>query len=138
MIVRLLDALEVHLGQTLRHDAKRLGMTEATARVLLAFESGDALPMARMAERLGREPSTATRFVDRAERDGLVLRVAGETDRRSRVVRLSPEGEERRRQLLEQRVQRARAIEAAMAAEIGLGAEQMEWFLTALVRAAGR
>lgn len=76
--------------------------------------------------------------MDRAERDGLVLRVAGETDRRSRVVRLSPEGEERRRQLLEQRVQRARAIEAAMAAEIGLGAEQMEWFLTALVRAAGR
>lgn len=135
MTARLLDALEVHLGRALRHDARQLGLTEATARVLLAFEGLEVLPMAALADRLGREPSTATRFVDRAEREGFVLRVAGEKDRRSRLVRLAPRGEEQRRALLEVRHTRARALEGAVAARIGLGADQLEWFLQALVAA---
>ncbi len=138
MIARLLDTLEVHLGQTLRQDAARLGLSEATARVLLACEPGDLVPMTQLATRLGRENSTATRLVDRAEREGLVIRVAGADDRRSRIVRLSPAGEDRRRALLEQRELRAKALEAAVGAEIGLTPDQMEWFLTALARAIAR
>lgn len=138
MTARLLDALEVQLGLALRQDAQRVGVTESTARVLLAFEGLEILPMAAMAERLGREPSTATRFVDRAEADGLVLRVAGEQDRRSRLVRLAPKGEDLRRTLLEVRLARARALENAVAATIGLGVDQLEWLLQALVAAGQR
>jgi DNA-binding MarR family transcriptional regulator len=132
MLERLLDQIEIHLGQALRHDAQRRGLREATARVLLALEPDDALPMSRVAERLGREPSTATRFVDRAEEDGLVLRVAGDSDRRSRWVRLTPRGLELRQALLEVRALRARRIEGALETSTGLGAHQVEWFLQSL------
>jgi DNA-binding MarR family transcriptional regulator len=137
MLERLLDQIEVHLGQALRHDAGRQGLREATARVLLALEPDDVLPMSRVAERLGREPSTATRFVDRAEADGLVLRVAGSEDRRSRWVRLTPLGLERRRALLEVRAQRARLVEAALESGTGLGTSQVEWFVQSLTKAVG-
>lgn len=137
MLEKLIDAIEVHLGQALRHDAGRRGLREATARVLLALEPSDALPMAQVAERLGREPSTATRFVDRAEADGLLVRVAGEQDRRSRWVRLTPLGIELRQALLEVRAQRARHVEQALESSTGLGASQVEWFLGAVARAVG-
>jgi DNA-binding MarR family transcriptional regulator len=138
MLERLLDQIEVHLGQALRQDADRRGLREAAARVLLALEPDDALPMSRVAERLGREPSTATRFVDRAEADGLVVRVAGSEDRRSRWVRLTPQGLELRQALLDVRAQRARRIEAALESGTGLGASQVEWFLQSLSQAVGR
>lgn len=137
MLERLLDQIEIHLGQALRHDAQRRGLREATARVLLALEPDDALPMNRVAERLGREPSTATRFVDRAEEDGLVLRVAGDSDRRSRWVRLTPRGLELRQALLEVRALRARRIEGALETSTGLGATQVEWFLQSLSTSVG-
>lgn len=138
MIDRLLDALEVHLGQALRHDAQRRTLAESTARVLLTLGPDEALTMTQVAERLGREPSTATRFVDRAEREGLVLRVAGERDRRRRWVRLAPRGVELRQALLEVRAGRARGVEAALEAGTGLGASQVEWFLSALTQAVAR
>lgn len=138
MIDRLLDALEVHLGTALRHDAQRRALAESTARVLLALGPDEALPMTQVAERLGREPSTATRFVDRAEAEGLVVRVAGDRDRRSRWVRLAPRGLELRQALLEVRAARARSVEAALEAGTGLGASQVEWFLNALTQAVAR
>ena len=138
MISALLDALEVHLGHALRVDAQRLSQSEASARVLLAFEPGEAVPMADVAERLGRDPSTVTRFVDRAEADGLVLRVAGESDRRRRLARLTPKGEEIRRALVELRSTRARALVESVEGQTGLGSDQVQWFLQALSDAARR
>jgi DNA-binding MarR family transcriptional regulator len=138
MIDRLLGLLEVHLGHGLRLDARRLKQTEASARVLLAFEPGEALPMTRVAERLGREPSTATRFVDRAEADGLVVRVAAEDDRRSRLARLTPRGEDLRAELLALRTARGGTMVSAVEGRTGLGADQVQWFLQALAEAASR
>jgi DNA-binding MarR family transcriptional regulator len=138
MIARLLDALEIHLGQALRNDARRLAQTEASARVLLALEPAESVPMTLVAERLGREPSTTTRFVDRAEADGLVLRVAGDSDRRARLVRLTPKGDELRRTLLELRTLRGRSVLASVETHTGLNADQVQWFLKALSDAAGR
>jgi DNA-binding MarR family transcriptional regulator len=138
MIDRLIGVLEVHLGHGLRLDARRLRQTEASARVLLAFEAGEALPMARVAERLGREPSTATRFVDRAEADGLVVRVAAEADHRSRLARLTPKGEDLRAELLGLRTTRGNSLVAAVESRTGLGADQVQWFLQALSEAASR
>ena len=138
MIAPLLDSLEVNLGHALRLDARRLRQTEASARVLLAFEPGEALPMTRVAERLARDPSTATRFVDRAEADGLVVRVAAEADRRSRLARLTPQGEDLRRALVDLRTARGRTLVAAVDSKTGLGADQVQWFLQALAEAASR
>jgi DNA-binding MarR family transcriptional regulator len=138
MIARLLDALEIHLGQALRNDARRLAQTEASARVLLALEPVESVPMTLVAERLGRDPSTATRFVDRAEADGLVLRVAGDADRRARLVRLTPKGDELRRALIDLRTQRGRSVLASVETHTGLNADQVQWFLKALAEAAGR
>ncbi|MFM8978893.1 MAG: MarR family winged helix-turn-helix transcriptional regulator [Planctomycetia bacterium] len=135
MLERHIDRIEVQLGQALRRDATRCGLREATARVLLALEADDALPMQRIAERLGRDPSTATRFVDRAEAEGLVLRVAGDSDRRKRWVRLTPSGLQQRQALLEVRAQRLRNVEAALEQATGLGASQVEWFVQALTQA---
>jgi DNA-binding MarR family transcriptional regulator len=138
MIARLLDALEIHLGQALRNDARRLAQTEASARVLLALEPAESVPMTLVAERLGREPSTATRFVDRAEADGLVLRIAGDSDRRARLVRLTPKGDELRRALLDLRTLRGRSVLSSVETHTGLNPDQVQWFLKALSDAAGR
>ncbi|MFM8386639.1 MAG: MarR family winged helix-turn-helix transcriptional regulator [Planctomycetia bacterium] len=137
MLERHIDQIEVHLGQALRRDATRCGLREATARVLLALEAEDALPMQRIAERLGRDPSTATRFVDRAEADGHVLRVAGDSDRRKRWVRLTPAGLAQRQALMDVRAQRLRNVEAALEQATGLGSSQVEWFVQALTQAVG-
>lgn len=138
MISALLHGLEVHLGHALHVDAKHLALNESSARVLLAFEPGEAVAMTRVAERLGRDPSTATRFVDRAEAEGLVLRVAGDSDRRRRVARLTPKGEDLRRALVELRTARAGSLVAAVESRTGLGSDQVQWFLQALAEAAAR
>ena len=67
---QLLDELERLLTLALRRDAAEVGVSEATARVLLALESEAEVPMSDVAVRIGRTPSTATRFVDRAVADG--------------------------------------------------------------------
>lgn len=131
---RLLDQLERNLTSGLRHDAKRAGVSEATARILLSLAADDALPMGRIASRIGRDPSTATRFVDRATEQGLVVRVPG-LDRRRRLLKLTPEGEALKDRLLRLRRARAERVGPAVQAETGLGEDQVEWFLDALVRA---
>ena len=131
---RLMDDLERHLAEGLRDDARRSGLTEASARVLLSVEPGEAVPMGEVAARIGRDPSTATRFADRAGSEGLVVRVPG-LDRRRRLLQLTPDGETSRERLLRLRRDRAQAIAPAVQARTGLGEEQVEWFLDALVRA---
>jgi DNA-binding MarR family transcriptional regulator len=58
------------------------------------------VPISRYAAELGLARSTITNLVDRLERASLVERVAGPTDRRVTLVRLTPSG----RQALEARV----------------------------------
>ena len=135
MTARLLHELEIHLARGLHLDAEAAGLREATARVLLALREGEQVTMTDIARRVGRDPSTATRFVDRAAADGLLARSAGTKDRRRRVVRLTPEGLETRARLKAIRVARAEALTSATLAETGLGLDQLEWFLQALVTA---
>lgn len=129
-----LEMLEVQLALGLRADAQHLDHTEATARVLLALEAGAAVPMGVMAGRLGRDPSTATRFVDRAVAEGLVRREAGHRDRRRRLALLTPEGELAREALVARRLQRAQAVLDVVQRETGLGPGQIEWFVAAFAK----
>lgn len=128
----LLDQIEIHLSRGLGEDARYANRTEATARVLLAVEPGTEQPMGDVAKRLGRDPTTATRFVDRAVAEGLVRRQAGLDDRRRRLVVLTPEGELARDALVRRRRERVESLVQSMLGTTGLGSGQVEWFLGAL------
>ena len=134
MTAVLLHQLEIRLARGLHADAAEAGLREATARVLLALREGDSVPMQEVARRVGRDPSTATRFVDRAVADGLLERTRGARDKRRRVVALTPEGLAARARLAEIRTERAEELTSATLAETGLGLDQMEWFLQALLK----
>lgn len=130
----LLLALENHLNHGLGEDARAAGLGEAMARVLLALEPQEGLPMGEVARRVGREASTATRFVDAAVKAGLVERERG-ADRRRRLVFVTRAGAEVRKRLLDLRDARSRALPEAVRAKTGLGPGEVEWFLEALVGA---
>jgi DNA-binding MarR family transcriptional regulator len=73
-----------------------LGMTPAEARALRTLaREGEPLRMADLAERLHVVPRTATTLVDALEQAGLVERRADPGDRRSTLVRLTPQGDDR-------------------------------------------
>ena len=134
MTIALLRDLETRLANGLRQDAARVGLLEATARVLLAVGADEAVAMTEVARRVGRDPTTATRFVDRATKDDLLRRDPGAEDRRRRLVRLTDLGREARQRLLDVRRHRADALLASILAETGLGEGQVEWFLQAFAK----
>jgi DNA-binding MarR family transcriptional regulator len=91
--------------------------------------------MGEIARRLGRDPSTATRFVDRAVAEGLVQREPG-ADRRRRLAFLSGAGRAGRERLLALRMARVDGLFETVRAKTGLGPGEVEWFLGALLEAA--
>jgi len=72
----------------------RLSFARYEALVLLTFARSRALPMSAMGERLMLHPASVTGIVDRLERDGLVMRSAHPTDRRTTLVSLTASGTE--------------------------------------------
>lgn len=134
MPIDLLRDLETKLALGLRADAQRLTLREATARVLLAVGEDEAVAMSEVARRVGRDPSTATRFVDRATADDLLQRDPAVEDRRRRLVKLTDRGREARTRLQEIRRRRAESLLEAILADTGLGEGQVEWFLKAFVK----
>jgi DNA-binding MarR family transcriptional regulator len=128
----------MRLARGLQADAARLDLREATGRLLLALEPNAEIQMGVLARRIGRDPSTATRFVDRAAAEGLVDRRPGTRDRRRRVVVLTPRGIEARQALAGLQGRRADALAGAILAGTGLGTGQVEWFLGALVEGLSR
>jgi DNA-binding MarR family transcriptional regulator len=70
--------------------AAQHGLTPQQAKALLALE--EALPMRRVAERVGAEPSNITGIVDRLQARGLVERQADPTDRRIKLIATTDAG----------------------------------------------
>jgi MarR family transcriptional regulator for hemolysin len=58
------------------------------------FESEHGLVQRELAERIGIEGPTLVRLLDVMERDGWVVRVASATDRRQKVVQVTPKAQE--------------------------------------------
>jgi DNA-binding MarR family transcriptional regulator len=127
-------ALEVRLASTLGEAARAARVHEATARILLSLRDEEAVSMGEVATRLARDATTATRFVDRAAAEGYVTRRPGE-DRRIRLVALSTTGRQRRAALLAAFERRAAALAEGVQERTGLGREEMEWFVVALLQA---
>jgi DNA-binding MarR family transcriptional regulator len=128
----LVDAIETLLADGLREDAQALGRREATARVLLAVGRSEGLSMSEVSRRAARDPSTMTRFVLHAIEEGLVEQRPGTTDRRERLLFLTPSGRAARDALLAARERRADRVRTGTAGRTGLGPDEVDWFLGAL------
>ena len=133
MLAAHLTELETRLAGDLRQDAQTAGLLEATARVLLALAPEEGVPMSTLAERIGRDATTATRFVNRAEGDGLLARTAGTRDKRRRLVALTEAGQTARTRLVAVRERRAAALLERLLGATGLHEGQVEWFLASML-----
>ncbi len=71
-----------------------LGLTMTQVRVLYTLQMEDGLAAGELAERLGVQPSTVTRIVDRLVRNKLVAREVDESDRRLVRHRLTKKGDD--------------------------------------------
>lgn len=71
---------------------RRLGLSPAESRALASLDPAGGRPMWALAREWGCDPSNATWLVDRLERQGLAARETGESDRRVKMVVLTPKG----------------------------------------------
>lgn len=85
--------------QAALHDINRVlddffvayGLTQGRFSLLaLLMDAPDGLMPSELAERAGVTRATITGLLDGLERDGLIKRVAGSGDKRSRVIRMTP------------------------------------------------
>jgi MarR family transcriptional regulator for hemolysin len=68
-------------------------LSDASAAPLITLlRLGDRIPQGVLAERVGVEGPTLVRVLDGLESDGLICRVADESDRRIKLVELTAEG----------------------------------------------
>jgi MarR family transcriptional regulator, transcriptional regulator for hemolysin len=69
------------------------GLSDARAIPLIVLSRhGDRIPQGVLAERVGIEGATIVRVVDDLEKDGLIRRVPGDTDRRVKLIQLTEAG----------------------------------------------
>lgn len=130
----LLGALAVALTDAIRNAAERAsghGLTGAAA--LTTIEAYPGEPLDALALTLGLSPAGASRLADRLEADGLIERVGGRKDGRSRSILPTEAGEARAHKVLRAR---RKAIDDALAPldpkETAQLAELLERMLTAL------
>ena len=69
-----------------------LNFSRFEALALLSFTRNGELPLGKMGDRLQVHPASLTNTIDRLERDGLVVRVAHPTDRRTTLARITEAG----------------------------------------------
>jgi DNA-binding MarR family transcriptional regulator len=71
---------------------RRVGLSPAESRALASLDPMRGRPMWALAREWGCDPSNATWLVDRLERQGLAERETGASDRRVKMVVLTPRG----------------------------------------------
>jgi MarR family transcriptional regulator, organic hydroperoxide resistance regulator len=81
--------------------AADLDLSPAQCHVLHLIEPGRPVPMGRLAETLACDASNVTGLIDRLESRGLVRRHPSASDRRVRVLDLTPSGSRLRALLVE-------------------------------------
>src|SRR3712207_5159963 len=72
--------------------ASEFDLAPAQVMALRALEPGRPCPMSALAQSLGCDTSNVTGIVDRLERRGLVERRPGASDRRVKMLEVTPEG----------------------------------------------
>src|SRR5437764_11016967 len=97
LLVRLFFAQRANLPPL----AAELQLSPAQCHVLHLIEPGRSIPMGQLAETLACDASNVTGLVDRLESRGLVRRRPSSSDRRVKVLDLTPKGTRRRGLLLD-------------------------------------
>jgi DNA-binding MarR family transcriptional regulator len=72
--------------------ASEFELSPAQCHVLHLIVPGQPIPMGKLAESLSCDASNVTGLVDRLESRGLIHRIADSTDRRVKVLELTPAG----------------------------------------------
>jgi DNA-binding MarR family transcriptional regulator len=111
---RLLAALDDELADT--------GLSAAEINALACFAGAESRTVRELVAATAQRPSTLTGVLDRLERRGLLERAANPADRRSVLVRLTPDG----------RTHAARVADAFAALERRLPADEVRRLLAAL------
>ncbi|MCW2495858.1 MarR family transcriptional regulator [Jatrophihabitans sp.] len=88
--------LELHHGLHRIVDQRmtNAGLSLTKAKVLMRLTADGPMNQATLAAQLGFAPRSVTDTVDSLEREGLVTRAEDDTDRRARIVTLTPAGTE--------------------------------------------
>jgi MarR family transcriptional regulator, organic hydroperoxide resistance regulator len=81
--------------------ARELDFSPVQLHSLRLLEPGVETPMRALAQQLFCDPSNVTGIVDRLEARGLIERRSSETDRRVKIIRLTPEGQRVRARVVE-------------------------------------
>lgn len=97
----LLYQLQRQISVTGKDEIKCCGVTLAQGMALLAFDTQQSMLMGELSALVNTQKSTCTRLVDILVRDGLLQRVADDTDRRSVRISLTSQGVRLRDQLNE-------------------------------------
>jgi len=90
--------------KTVKHRSRvlaRYGLTPGDARALGSLEAGEGRPMGALAEEWACDASNATWMVDRLEERGLAERRSSATDRRVKLVVLTPLGRKTRAAIMQ-------------------------------------
>ena len=95
----LRDLLEAHQALWRRGLAER-GLTMVQANALMVMADMPPVPMTKLADRLGVDPSWVTGLVDRLQTRGEVVRRPSPDDRRVKIVELTGAGRETSQALL--------------------------------------
>jgi MarR family transcriptional regulator, organic hydroperoxide resistance regulator len=98
LLVKFFFAQRSHLPASC--DGSDVELSPVQCHVLHLIEPGRPLPMRRLADTLRCDASNVTGLVDRLESRGLIRREASATDRRVKVLQLTPAGARLRAQLL--------------------------------------
>ena len=97
--------------------AAEFDLSPAQCHVLRQIAPGQPLPMGRLAELLACDASNVTGLVDRLESRGLIRRRPSESDRRVKVLDLTPGGARLRSVVLERMTQPPESLSRLSPAE---------------------
>lgn len=109
-------------------DEAQLGLTAGEARALFHAHFHGPSRQTALAARMGVEPMTLVGFLDRLEAAGLVVREPDPSDRRAKIVRLTPQAQP----LLERVMEVTRGVRAAALQDFS--PEEIELFRAMLAR----
>ncbi|GAA1299311.1 hypothetical protein GCM10009579_79340 [Streptomyces javensis] len=106
-LIGYLFALRDQVQAELKVLLRELELTDAQADALWRLSGEREMTARRLADRLNCDASTATSMIDRLEKHGLVRRVPHPTDRRAKIVQLTPRGCELRERVIRHTAERS-------------------------------
>jgi DNA-binding MarR family transcriptional regulator len=98
-LVRAVEAATHRVGTAVVSAFADLALDQAQVHILSLVASSPGLSIGAIHAAFGHRPSTVTDVLDRLEGRGLIARSVNPQDRRSVIVRLTPQGEEAARRI---------------------------------------